>query len=217
MEKVKDEEIAWKEKVREDSERAETLLAAVLGGAAASGLISSREAVCLGQCASLLETPDSECSSIIGAALREQHELFEATVRERKAKRAAESARAKLEKAVRVKAELEESTRALSAAAEARSQQDKDLIASAATLRARSAQLGAAPQVPNPPITHSEIVEMARELEEIEKAATAAEDSLACFADLPADVTMAKLAVQEARQRLSELDSKLSGSLGQLI
>lgn len=173
----------------------------------------------LAEVVAALDLPDASLSSLLGGVLREKAAI-------RAAERhtaAAEEARERAERDAAAARAVEERTgvaeRALKAAEPAQKEQAEATAAQISVVRANVAELTKEePSMESPPpITHGDVLAAARELERLEREATEAEEALASYADLPADITMAQLAVAAARKELSALDRELSTKVEEMM
>lgn len=200
------------EELEKESDRIEYLLRGVFGDEVFSDE-EFPEAAALSEIGAILDAPDTQTGTLLSIIIAKQHEQTENRLAAAKARAARKRGQQKILECDETRKKAEEASRELRQLSDAMEDRDSVLRAETAEINARNAATQG-PEVHKmssspPPVTHSDIVELASSLEGIKREADELCSAVKSFEDLPPDMNLAILAVEEAKKELAKLDEEL--------
>ena len=206
------------EELERESDRLEFLLRGVFGDEVFSDE-EFPEAAALSEIGAILDAPDTQTGTLLSIIIAKQHEQSENRLAAARARRAKKRGQQKVLECDETRKKTEEASRELRELSDAMEDRDSVLRAETAKINAQnesSAEHNGGHQTVSPqqqqqppPVTHSVIVELATSLEKIKREADELCEAVRSFENLPPDMNLAMLAVEEARKELEKLDEEL--------
>lgn len=202
------------EELEKESDRIEYLLRGVFGDEVFSDE-EFPEAAALSEIGAILDAPDTQTGTLLSIIIAKQHEQTENRLAAAKARAARKRGQQKILECDETRKKAEEASRELRQLSDAMEDRDSVLRAETAEINARNAATQGSEvhkmssSSPPPPVTHSDIVELASSLEGIKREADELCSAVKSFEDLPPDMNLAILAVEEAKKELPKLDEEL--------
>lgn len=211
--------LSTKELERE-SDRLEFLLRGVFGDEMFSDE-EFPEAAALSEIGAILDAQDTQTGTLLSIIAAKQHEQTENRLAAARARAARKKGQKRVLECDETRKRAEEAARELRKLSDAMEDRDSVLRAETAEINAHNERVmpfspssSSLSVVENqksnlPPVTHSDIVELASSLEKIKREADELCDAVRSFDDLPPDMNLAMLAVEEAKKELAKLDEEL--------
>lgn len=203
------------EQLERESDMLEFLLKAVLGDEVFSDE-EFPEAAALSEIGAILEAPDTLTGTLLTRILAKQREQTVHRLAAAKARGSRRRGQQRLLECSETRKRIEEATKDLHSLSDAMEDRDSVLRAETAEIIAQTTQastgIGKAQDPQNQQgqaTTHSEIVSLAAALDKIKREADELQDAIKSFEDLPPDVSLAVLTVEEAKKELARLDEEL--------
>lgn len=204
--------------LEKESDRLEFLLRGVFGDEVFSDE-EFPEAAALSEIGAILDAPDTQAGTLLSIIIAKQHEQTENRLAAARARGARKRAQKKVLECNETRKRTEEASKELRKLSDAMEDRDSVLRAETAKINtqnelsagANGGQQAMPPQRQEqpPPVTHSAIVELATSLEKIKREADELCEAVKSFENLPPDMNLAMLAVEEAKKELEKLDEEL--------
>ena len=201
------------EQLERESDRLEFLLKAVLGDEVFSDE-EFPEAAALSEIGAILEAPDTLTGTLLTRILAKQREQTAHRLAAAKARGSRRRGQQRLLECNETRKRIEEATKELHSLSDAMEDRDSVLRAETAEVIAQTTQAStgakkAQGQQGQVTTTHSDIVSLAATLDKIKREADDLQEAIKSFEDLPPDVSLAALTVEEAKKELARLDDEL--------